>query len=75
VAGELERELLRALTIATLREDLINGVPNGLRGGLVGSQIDACTRPLDVSRDLFLIFGKTAEMTGMPWEIGMLTVP
>jgi hypothetical protein len=59
VAGELDRELLGALTIARLREDLINGLPDGLRGGLVGSHVDARAGPLDVSRDLFLIFGKT----------------
>ena len=59
VAGELDRELLGALTVARLRKDLFNGLPDGLSGGLVGSQVDACAGPLDVSRDLFLILGKT----------------
>jgi hypothetical protein len=61
VACELDRELLGALTIARLGKDLINGVPDVPRGGLVGSQVDACAGPLDVSRDLFLIFGKASR--------------
>jgi hypothetical protein len=58
VAGELERELLGSLTVTRLGEDLLEGLLNGLRGRLVGAQVDPCTGPLDVSRDLFLIFGK-----------------
>jgi hypothetical protein len=60
VAGELERELLSAFTVTRLREDLIDRVLNGLRGRLVGAQIDPCAGPLDVSGYLFLIFGKAS---------------
>ena len=75
VTGELERELLGALTVTRLRVDLVYSVPDGLRGRLIRAQVDACAGPLDVGRDLFLIFGKTAEITGIPWEIAIFTVP
>jgi hypothetical protein len=31
VAGKLERELLGSLTVTRLREELVDGVPDGLR--------------------------------------------
>jgi hypothetical protein len=68
MAGELERELAGALTVTGLRVDLVDGVLYGLRGRTVGARVNPCAGLLDVSRDLFL-------MTGMPWEIAMLTVP
>ena len=58
-AVEFERELLSALIITRLREDLVDGVLDVPRGRLVGAQIDPSTGPLDESRDFFLIFGKT----------------
>jgi hypothetical protein len=58
VSGELERELLGTFTVTRLCEDLVDSVPNGVRGRLVGAQIDPCAGPLDVSGYLFLIFGK-----------------
>jgi hypothetical protein len=42
VAGELERELLGALTVTRLREDLVESMPDRLRGRLVGAQVDPC---------------------------------
>jgi hypothetical protein len=61
VAGELERELLGALTVTRLREDLVDCMPNGLRGRLIGAHIDPCAGPLNVSGYLFLIFGKASR--------------
>jgi hypothetical protein len=75
VAGELERELPSAFTVTRLREDLVDCVLNGLRGRLVGAQIDPCAEPLDVSGYLFLIFGKASRDNRTAWEIAMLTVP
>ena len=61
VAGELARELARALTVTRLREDLGDSVPDCLRGRLVGEQVDSRAGPLDVSTYLFLILGKTGR--------------
>ena len=42
-----------------MREDLVDGLPNGLSSCLVGAQVDPCAGPLNISRDLYLVFGKT----------------
>jgi hypothetical protein len=47
-----------APTVTRLRVDLVYGVLYGLRGRTVDVQVNPCARALDVSRDIFLIFGK-----------------
>jgi hypothetical protein len=75
VACELDRKFLGALTVARLRKDLVNSVPDVPRNGLVGSQVDAVPDHWTWAETSSLSSVRPAEMTGMPWEIAMLTVP
>ena len=46
VAGELERELLHAFTVTRLHPDSVDGLLDGRRRRPIGTQVDACARPL-----------------------------